>query len=296
MIRTDIFVRSPIEIMKTIPLLLTATVNPQGMQGAQFAPDDRAAMYVEAIRFYDTILPEGSPIIVAENSGCATLLKEKVGESRCRIEFLELKDAAEYDQTRGKGYNETLLLTAALRHSRLMTEETAIGFFKLTGRLKVLNIVALLQECLRRDEKCRKQAVEDGQGLQFLADCKDHNVYEWLRMPINGHAGECRYFFASKDFFERMMAPRYCEMYDYDDGKRPMRLAEDLMLDVCRKSRGMKGCHDRFSTQARISGRGGHNLGKGSSFFYSTDNDSFALRVKCGLRQCLRWLMPWWRA
>ena len=67
------------------------------------------------------------------------------------------------------------------------------------------------------------------------------------------------------------------------------------MLDVFRKTRGIPGCRDRFKTQARISGKGGHNLGKGWSFFYSTDNDSLALKIKCGLRQVLRWVMPWWK-
>ena len=38
--------------MIQIPLLLTATVNPQGMKGANFDPKERVEMYVSALEFY----------------------------------------------------------------------------------------------------------------------------------------------------------------------------------------------------------------------------------------------------
>lgn len=274
--------------MNTIPLLLTATVDPQGMQGANFNPADRAAMYVDALNFYVSVFErepsESRCIVFGENSGYPAdkILSQVKKVPNVKIEYLNLGTAG-FDQSKGKGYNETILLRMAVERSEAIA--AAGGFFKITGRLKVLNIRKLLAEC----QKHRGSA----SGLSFLADCKDHKVYEWLHMPINGHAGECRYWFASKSFFLSEMAPRYAEMNDYTD---PPVLAEDLMLDVCRKTRGRKDCHDRFRTQARISGKGGHNLGTGSSFFYSTDNDSLPLRIKCGLRQLLRWLAPWWRA
>ncbi|MCF0178707.1 MAG: hypothetical protein HUJ97_00480 [Bacteroidales bacterium] len=259
-----------------IPILLTATVNPQGMVGANFNPDERADMYVEALRFY---LNQGCNVVFAENSGSVSFVSEKIGSyANGEVEFLDVS-GDEYDQSRGKGYNETILLHKAVVSSSLIKE--AGCFFKVTGRLKVLNILVLLKECESRDK-----------NLRFLGDCKDHNVYEWLHMPINGHAGECRYWFAKKEFFESQMWPRCNELNDYEPRKC---LAEDLMLDVCRKNRGTKGCYDRFRTQARISGKGGHNLGKGWSFFYSTNNDSFALKAKCFIRQTLRWLTPFWR-
>ena len=49
-----------------------------------------------------------------------------------------------------------------------------------------------------------------------------------------------------------------------------------------------------FYTQAHLTGAGGHSLGKGAAFFYSTDNDSAVMRFKRGVRQLLRWVMPWW--
>lgn len=281
--------------MFSIPLLLTATVNPQGMKGANFDPKEREAMYIEALKFY---AEKGLSVVFAENSDFLTQNSQIIFTQRSKgtknntqiftdtslyenVEFVDVS-GPEYDQSRGKGYNETILLHKAVMKSKKIQE--AGCFFKITGRLKVLNIEALLREAQRLRIK--------DDGLRFLADCKDHKLYEWLHMPINGHAGECRYWYASVEFFESMMWPRYDELNDYPPH---IFLAEDLMLDVCRKTRGMAGCRDRFRTQARISGRGGHNLGKGWSFFYSTDNDSLALKIKCGLRQVLRWVMPWWK-
>lgn len=267
-----------------IPILLTATIDPQGMQGATFSVEERAAMYVDALQFYIKTLVDGPQprIVFAENSHSLAVVQRQVDSP-----MVEWVDASgdEYDQSRGKGYNETWLIRKAIAKSD--TIQKAGCFFKVTGRLKVLNINALLQEVAKA---CP--------AAQFRADCKDHNVYRWLHLPINGHVGECRYWFATTAFFTDYMWKYQPLMHDYEpaaEGDRPLFLAEDAMLAVCRESRGRTGCKDRFRCQARISGKGGHALGKGMSFFYSTDNDSFALRFKCFLRQLLRWLLPFWR-
>lgn len=274
-----------------IPLLLTATINPNGMKGAKFAPEERLQMYVEALNFYIDKLSEYSIengtqyIVFAENSGFdgGGLINMLKKHSNVVIEYLNI-GTEDFKIHLGKGYNEYLLLQKAIKQSEVIRKCGC--FFKLTGRLKVLNITSLLGECYKRNEKI-------GGGLSFLADCKDHKVYEWLRMPINGHMGECRYWFASSVFFEQVIYPKCYQLNDYST---PRFLAEDMMLIVCREARGQHGCFDRFRTQARISGKGGHQLGKGLSFFYSTDNDSPALRFKCMLRQWLRWLFPNFRA
>jgi len=249
-----------------IPVLLTATVDPKGMQGASFSVEDRVQMYVEAVRFY---VSKGMSVVFAENSGQVEQVRKALPDTD--VEWLDVS-GSEYDQSRGKGYNETLLIKKAVELSKRIQESG--HFFKVTGRLKVLNIERLIAECNQ---------------LSFKADCKDHNLYELLHMPINGHAGECRYWFATADFFMTQMMPHLESMNDYTE---PPFLAEDAMLAVCREVRGTKACRDRFRTQARISGRGGHDLGKGLSFFYSTDNDSLALKLKCGIRQVIRWTLP----
>ncbi|MCR5395244.1 MAG: hypothetical protein K6E86_07615 [Bacteroidales bacterium] len=277
---------------RLIPLLLTATVNPRGMQGANFTNEQRTAMYVEALRFYvervsliwSGVKDKGPMVVFAENSGSISVVRQNVDSPY--IEWVDVS-GPEYDQSRGKGYNETILIRKAIMQSAVIRE--AGWFFKVTGRLRVLNVESLINEVLQA-----------GPDVQFRADCKDHSVYEWLHLPINGHVGECRYWFATVDFFNQVMCKYQDRMCDYPaegiDGKTVSPyLAEDAMLAVCRETRGMDGCRDRFRCQARISGRGGHDLGRGMSFFYSTDNDSVALRFKCALRQCLRWIMPFWR-
>lgn len=275
--------------MDNIPLLLTATINPFGMQGAHFSPEERAAMYADALNFYirtfsKSLLQEQWTIVIAENSGADPegILSRIVDPSpRVRVEYLNVGRAG-FDNSRGKGYNEFLLIQRAIEQSEVIS--AAGCFFKLTGRIKVLNIVSLLRECLHyRHSK---------NGLRFLADCKDHHLYEMFRLPINGHAGECRYWFSDIDIFRERILPALPMLHDYPPAPY---LAEDLMLRLCREVDGLSGCRVRFRTQARISGKGGHHLGKGWSFFYSTDNDSWILRLKCSLRQLLRWLFPNWK-
>jgi len=258
--------------MKSLPLLLTATVDPQGMKGADFAVEERLKMYVESIRFY---LSLGLTLVVVENSGEIDRLRKAVEEPG--VEWIDAS-GCDYLPDRGKGYNEMIEIRHALQHSSIIAETQR--FMKVTGRLRILNVERLMREVL---------SIE---GLRFMADCKDHSLYEWLHLPINGHAGECRYWYSTVDFFEAWMWPLQPRLMDY--GNQPY-LAEDAMLEVCRRSRSMKDCRDRFRTQARLSGRGAHHLGQGIGFFYSTDNDSLALRFKSSVRQWLRWLMPWWR-
>ncbi len=264
-----------------LPLLLTATVNPNGMKGAMFAPAERAEMYRSALAFYVTELAkrkEGGAIVFAENSDSRIALPEL--PDNVKLEYLNV-DLDGFDSSKGKGYNEILLMLKAVRSSSLIKE--AGCFFKITGRLRLLNVRSMLAECEKKMSKG---------PLHFLADCKDHSLYEKLHIKVWGHVGECRYWFSDVGFFEKNIGSRYQWLDDY---VTPTRLAEDLMLDVCRRTRGLDGCFDRFGTQAILSGTGGHYIEKGSKFFHSTDYDSWQLRLKCGLRQILRWVMPWMR-
>ena len=77
-------------------------------------------------------------------------------------------------------------------------------------------------------------------------------------------------------------------MNDYEG-----RIVENLILDVIRATKSEPGVHCRYRKQARFTGSGGHTLGNGSAFFHSTDNDSLAIRAKLGVRQLIRWTLPW---
>lgn len=264
-----------------IPILLTASVDTRGMSGAKFAALEREKMYVDTLNYYIDDLGNRQgmyELVFAENSGWDkhSILSKLHSSESVYIEYLAI-DYADFDQSKGKGFNEMLLIDKAIDMSSTIRDNGA--FFKLTGRFPILNLYDLLKEVEKRG----------GKNMQLYADCKDHKLYDWLHMPINGHAGECRYYAVSLDFWNKHMNGRYVELDDY---RGP--LIEDFFLQVMRSAKGQTGVTCRYRTQACFSGNGGHSLGKGLSFFYSTNNDSVMMKFKRGLRQCVRWILPWW--
>lgn len=267
--------------MTPLPLLLTASVDTRGMQGSCFQAMEREKMYVDTLNFYIDHLgskKERFEMVFVENSGWNknSVLGKLHHSDNIYIEYIALEPEL-FDQSKGKGYNELLMMENAILASS--TIQSAGAFFKLTGRFPILNLYSLLKEVDRRG----------GQKMKLYADCKDHNVYDWLHLPINGHAGECRYYAVSLDFWNRNIKGRYKELNDYTGP-----LVEDLFLEVIRNNKNLEGVHGRFRTQAQFSGGGGHSLGNGPAFFYSTDNDSVTMKIKRGIRQGFRWLAPWW--
>lgn len=264
-----------------IPILLTASVDTRGMSGAKFAALEREKMYVDTLNYYIDDLGERDGIfelVFAENSGWNkhSILSKLHSSDNVYIEYISI-DYNLFDQKKGKGYNEMLMLDIASEQSSTIQNYGA--FFKLTGRFPILNLYALLKEVEKRG----------GENMQFYGDCKDHNLYDWLRMPINGHAGECRYYAVSLVFWNKYFRNQYVNL---DDFKGP--LIENFFLDVMRRTKGVIGVNCRFETQAQFSGNGGHSLGDGLSFFYSTNNDSALMKFKRSLRQIVRWCFPWW--
>lgn len=264
----------------SIPILMTASIDTRGMKGAMFEVKDRERMYVDTLNYYIDLfskLKEEISLVFAENSGWDELSvkKQLIKSEIVQVEYLNL-GTEDFDQTKGKSYNEMLLIDKAVMRSESV--RNAGCFFKVTGRFPILNV-----------DKLRREVGASGESFRFYADCKDHNVYEWLHLPINGHAGECRYWAASVEFYKQELMGRYNELNDYEG-----RNVEWFFLQLIRRVKHERGVHIRFRTQAHLTGVGGHSLGKGLSFFYSTDNDSAIMKLKRGIRQLLRWLVPWW--
>lgn len=263
-----------------IPLLLTASVDTRGMNGAKYSAREREKMYVDTLNFYIddfTRRKEQLEVVFVENSGWNKhAILNKLHSSDCVfIEYISL-DCNDFDQSKGKGYNEMLLLDKATVESQ--TVSVAGCFMKVTGRFPIKNLYSLMKEVERRG----------GTQMKLYADCKDHKLYELFHIPINGHAGECRYFAVSLDFYDKYFRGHYVELNDFTGP-----LIEDFMLKVIRETKNQEGVNCRYRTQAHFSGNGGHSLGKGLSFFYSTDNDSVVMKFKFSLRQLIRWCLPW---
>ena len=264
------------------PLLLTASIDTRGMKGAMFTAEERERMYVDTLNFYIREFERRNmqgKIVLAENSGWpkeSVLAKLHTSQS-VEIEYIAL-GTEDFVQEKGKSYNELLMMDRAIEQSRIIQE--AKGFFKLTGRFPILNALKLIEEAERWGKR--------HEGLRFYGDCKDHRVFDWLGLKINGHVGESRYYAVSVDFWNEHFRGRYIDMNDYEG-----RIVEYLILDVIRKTKCEQGVHCRYCTQARFTGSGGHSLGSGSSFFHSTDNDSLIVKTKLGIRQLIRWVLPW---
>ena len=74
-----------------IPILLTATVNPQGMKGANFDVSERIEMYRDALKFY---AEKGLKVVFAENSGFINLSQIAQSIKECfdykNVEFVDV--------------------------------------------------------------------------------------------------------------------------------------------------------------------------------------------------------------
>ena len=134
-----------------IPILLTASVDTKGMQGAKFSAPERESMYVNTLNYYiNDFSKRGGQyhLVFAENSGWNkdSILSKLKNSQNVSIEYISL-DADDYDISKGKSYNEMLLIDQATELSASINE--AGCFFKLTGRYPIKNLNALLSEVER---------------------------------------------------------------------------------------------------------------------------------------------------
>lgn len=135
-----------------LPVLLTASVDTRGMKGAKFSAQEREKMYVDTLNYYISDLSkrkENFTLIFAENSGWNTeSVTSKLHKAKnVQVEY-EALDPNLFDQTKGKSYNEMLILDLVSANNKTIKE--AGGFFKLTGRFPILNLYHLMKEVDRR--------------------------------------------------------------------------------------------------------------------------------------------------
>lgn len=267
--------------MKTVPLLMTAAVSTRGMKGACFQDREREKMYVDALTYYiREVLPRhpGQAIVFAENSGWdLTSIQHQLPPYEAgRIEFVSL-DPAEFDISRGKGYNEVLMINEVIKRSRLI--ENAGAFLKATGRYPIYNIGYFLRQAAR-------QLYERGNDL--YCDMKDHHLYDWLRLGWNGHSFECRLFGAKTDWYLANMAPAYRQCNDYDG-----HLMETVMFGVVKEAmaRGDRVV-TRFRREPHLGGLEGSEI---NAFIFSKSQDSLKGKCKRLVGNCIRTFTPWFK-
>jgi hypothetical protein len=119
-----------------IPIVLTATVIPNGIASASTNPEARLREYIAALEFY---LP-AAPVIFLENSRYPLEQHPEFREtSRLRVRRFQPSANPE----RGKGYQEFEMIDAWLASEPQPPER----WLKITGRYQIQNLHALLNEC-----------------------------------------------------------------------------------------------------------------------------------------------------
>lgn len=124
---------------KKYAILLTACINPGNMiYTSVINKDIREFQYLDALGFY--LKKTDLPIVFVENTGndISKLFEKYVNTGR--LEYLTF-EGNDFDKNKGKGYGEAGILEYALIHSIFLQKTDFI--VKITGRLKVLNIMDL---------------------------------------------------------------------------------------------------------------------------------------------------------
>lgn len=252
---------------------MTASVSTRGMAGARFTDSEREAMYIETLACYRRLLdrqPERR-IVFAENSGWPLdKLKAVMAGYDGRVEFLSFAPG-EFDNSRGKGYNEVRLMNRAITGSRFIGE--AGCFFKVTGRYPVYNIGYFLRQA---DRKL-------GRGYRLYCDIKDHRLYDWLRTGWCGHSFDCRFFAMTVSEWDKAVMP---DSEIIDDYKGP--LLEEYLFDRLRHP-GFKACR-RFRREPVMGGTEGSVVDAAS---FSADHNSGKAKFKILSGNIIRTLTPW---
>lgn len=174
-----------------------------------------------------------------------------------------------FDNSKGKGYNEYLMIKLALERSEIL--RTCTHFLKLTGRYPMLNIQEMMGEMERR-----------GKDKLMMFDVKEFKLYEKLRGTSYGSRwGDSRFFLMSVDFYRKYLMNCYQEMDESIFGK----YAEDYIYQLSVKYRKDKSCSFRFRHQVQFGGQGG-------AACFHEDYASFKNQAKNKLRRILRVLFP----
>ena len=228
-----------------LPILMTASISTHGMKGAMYSDSEREAMYLSTIKHYiDHILNRENDrmIVFAENSGFdMTPIIEQIRDYSPligNIEFISL-DPSDFDITKGKGYNEAILIDQAIDRSPSI--KACGAFFKVTGRYPILNLQRFLSAA---DSSIAS-------GCQLYADIKDHNLYRRLGLDWKSQSFESRLYGMTTGFWRNTVMPGASTINEYDDYH-----IEDYLFERCRHTEHRASL--RFKREPKFGGLPGH--------------------------------------
>lgn len=270
--------------MDYLPMLMTASISTRGIKGACFTDDERLNMYVETLNFYccndlfSKRYYRNVAIVFAENSGFdLEVFKSLIWNlNGIKIEYISV-DPSIFDISRGKGYNELLLIGEAVKRSFYIKRSS--GFFKVTGRYPVYNIGYFLGKAT--------DMISAG-GYSMYCDIKGHRLYDILRLGWEAHVADVRLFGVRTDFFSEKILCRNDELNDYTGG-----LFEKLVFDVVKNELKKPGGHKivcRYNKEPRLGALEGSNV---NAVSFSKNRDGAKGRLKRFGGNSVRLLFPW---
>ena len=273
---------------KNLPLLMTASVSTRGMIGARYTDEEREAMYVDALTYYIVHLFKSDPqqkIVFAENSGWPIEhIMEKLPKfDPSRLEFISLPSDL-FDISRGKGYNELLLINKAIECSSFIQECGA--FFKVTGRYPIFNLSYFI----------RQATSVIMNGMDMYCDVKDHCIFDMLHLNWCGHSADARIFAVTVLYFQQHIGCRYNELNDYYG-----LLLEGLLFQNVKQAcetgvnrfTGIVGDGKiiaRFTREPVFGGMEGSMI---DAVSFSADQNSLKNKVKRMIGNGFRFFLPW---
>jgi hypothetical protein len=132
--------------MDKCALVITSSVHVSAPYTSLIDAGQRQQQYMDAISFFITQSPF-IKIIVCDNSGhhYPSSLTTLAQSHKKEIELLCFTGNNDLVAKYGKGYGEGQIMEFVLLHSNLIKQVE--GFFKVTGRLKVVNADAVLKHC-----------------------------------------------------------------------------------------------------------------------------------------------------
>ena len=269
--------------MIKLPILMTASISTRGMAGADFSDEERERMYLDAIGFYARDLlakDEDRKLVFVENSGWnLEHFRAKIDNKfDFQMEFIAL-DPKDFDVSKGKGYNELILINQAIDRSRVLSDVGA--FMKVTGRYPIYNLLHFLQEA----------EVFIGKGGVFYGDMKDHKVYDFLfpsnTAKWNGHAAYTVLFATTIDFYKTRLGPLYDRCNDYAG-----HWIECVLYEVLKQYRGKRGSGVslRFDREPICGGLQGS---MSQTIAFCKNNQSLKSFLMRGVGNFIRTFMPW---
>lgn len=218
-------------------VFLTATIAPPQSAVARHDPRLRLQDYLASLEFYLT-LPSGivDRILFVDNSGSDITPVEEFVRQRVADKVVEIIsfEGNDHSVSLGKAYGEFKLLDFGLNHTSLLSEND--HFWKVTGRLKVLNLAAMVTAMTTHyDVLC------DLHNFPFVGTGK---VFDNRWMDL-------RVFSCTQSAYKKLFAGKYEELGP--------RINQDVLYDVVMEARSHMNILPRFLEQPVISGVSGRH-------------------------------------